>query len=160
MAKAWIKVPPTASIHIRVLHQTYGWKVCDIRRLKYPHLAERTVYRHAKKTVNDEPNDDCRRLNQGRPRKLDARDVRCIKNNIVKLRTYDDPNFSALKLQQVCNLQQKCSTRTIHRALNSMKIFHLNTRQKGILTAEDRKLRVKFCKKCVKLVGNDLWLNK
>ena len=41
-----------------------------------------------------------------------------------------------------------------------MNYFILNNQQKGIMTEMDKKLHVKFCKKCLKLVGSELWLQR
>ena len=91
---------------------------------------------------------------------MGARDVRRLKIKISNLRKVNNPNFTAVKLQKVCGLNSKCSIRTIDRALCSMNLFSLNTRQKGIMTEKDKKSRVKFCKKCLKLVGSELWLQR
>lgn len=155
-AKDWNKVPLRSSVHIRVLHQDYGWKVSDIWRQKYPALPRRTVAYHAKKDPADET-EDLRKKNQGRPRKMSDADVRRLRRKIATLRESDDPNFTAVKLQNVCDLSF-VSTKTIHRRLKENNYQYLNTRQKGILTDDDRRKRVEFCRKCERLVGDDLWL--
>ena len=91
---------------------------------------------------------------------MGARDICHLKLKLSNLRNVNNPNFTTVKLQKVSGLDSKCSTRTIHRALYSMNYFSLNTRQKGIMTEKDKKLRVKFCKNCLKLVGSELWLQR
>ena len=153
--KTWKKVPLRSSIHMRVLHQDYGWRVSDIWRQKYPKLPRQTVDYHAKKDPADET-EDRRKKNPGRPRKMNTTDVRRLKRKVTTLRQSDDPNFTAVKLQKVCDLSH-VSTKTIHRRLNETGYQYLNTRQKGILTEDDRRKRTEFCRKCQTLVGDDLW---
>ena len=154
--KKWNKVPLRSSVDIAILHQDYGWKVTDIWKKKYPHLPRRTVAYHAKKDPNKAATDR-RKNNPGRPRKLTPADVRRLVRKVHTLRKNDDPNFTAVKLKNVCDLNH-VSTKTIHRTLKEKGLFYLNTRQKGILTDNDRRLRTEFCKRCVRLVGDDLWV--
>ena len=151
------KVSPRVSVHIRILHRDFGWTVLRIFRDKYPHIPRTTITHHAKKTI--EGWKDKRKSNPGRPRKLSLADIRFLKRKIVQLRDNEDVNFSAVELQNVCGFENM-STKTIHRALRKNNLFYLNTRQKGILTAADRKKRVNFCKRCVSMVGDrlsELW---
>jgi len=155
--KKWNKVPLKVSMHIRVLAQDYKWKVSEIKAQKYPNIPERTIRYHTKLDTTDETVDH-RQFNSGRPRILKERDLRRMKAKVKNLRKFDDPNFSAVKLREVCDLTH-CSMRTVHRALkNDLGVQYLNTRQKGILSDKDRKLRVDFCKRCLRLVGDKLWL--
>ena len=154
--KAWKKVPLRTSMHIRVLYKDYGWKIADIWKQKYPNIPRRTVAYHAKKDPRDE-NEDHRKNNPGRPRKTTKADDRHLLRKVKSLREKDDKNFTAVKLQNVCGLTS-VSTKTIHRRLHENNYHYLNTRQKGILTDDDRRKRVRFCRKCQQLVGNKLWL--
>ena len=156
MGRAWKKVPLKVSMHIRVLSQDYNWKVADIKK-KYPDIPTRTISYHAKLNTDDETVDR-RHSNPGRPRILQERDIRRLGTKVKSLRKFDDPNFSAVKLRNVCGLPP-CSMQTIHRALKKdLNIHFLNTRQKGILSDNDRKLRVDFCRECMRRVGDKLWL--
>ena len=158
MGKTWKKVPLKTSMHIRVLHQDFGYKISKIKE-KYPKIPTRTINYHAKIPTNDEIVDR-RHTNKGRPKKLSERDCRHIKNTVINLRKRDTPNFSAVKLQNLCGLQRQCSTRTIHRALKKMDFHYVNTRQKGLTSKKDHKLRVTFASKAIKKVGPDLWLKR
>lgn len=155
-SKKWKKVSLRTSIHIRVLYKDYGMKISEIWRTKFPTLPRRTVAYHAKKDPSDET-EDLRKKNRGRPRKMTCTDVRRLRRKVKTLRESDDPNFTAVKLQNVCDLSF-VSTKTIHRQLKEIGYQYLNTRQKGILTDEDRRKRTDFCKKCEQLVGDDLWI--
>ena len=145
-------------MHIRVLHQDFGYKVSKIKK-RYPNIPIRTINYHAKLSTQDETVDH-RHKNEGRPRQLTERDCRHISNTVTNLRQFDNPNFSAVKIHNVCGLQRQCSTQTIRRALKKMDFRYLNTRQKGLMNKKDHKLRVLFAKKAVKKVGADLWLKR
>ena len=84
-------------------------------------------------------------------------DVRRLRQNVLTLRESDNPIFTAMKLQNVFDLSF-VSTKTIHLRLKENNYQYLNTRQKGILIEGDRRKRVEFCRKCERLVGDDLWL--
>ena len=145
-------------MHIRVLFQDYNWTVPEIRK-KYPTIPTTTIRYHAKLNAVDETGDR-RKSNPGRPRILKVHDIRQLSRKVKQLRTFDDANFSAVKLRNLCGLPP-CSMRTVHRAMRrDLNLRFLNTRQKGILSDADRKLRVAFCKDCVRRVGDKLWLEK
>ena len=66
-----------------------------------------------------------------------------------------DPNFTAGKLRNVCDLLH-VSMSTICHTLKKQGYQYLNTRQKGILTDDYQHKRTEFCKRCVRLVGEEL----
>ena len=134
MTKAWRKVPLKISMPIRVLHQDFDKKICEIKS-KYPGIPTRTISYHGNKSISQEFADR-RKYKVGRLRKLGARDVRHLKIKLSNLRKVDSPNFTAVKLRKVSGLDSKFSTRTIHRELYSMNYFSLKTWQKGIMTGE------------------------
>ena len=137
-----------------MLHKESGWSVTKIWKEKYPQMPRSTIDYHAKKPIADDPVDK-RKSNRGRPRKLSAADVRLLRRKVVQLRQNEDVNFSAVKLQQLCELEH-VSIKTIHRTLRENNLHYLNTRQKGILTTADRKKRVDFCNRCISMVGDKL----
>lgn len=159
MTKTWTKVPLKTSMHIRVLYQDYGWKLCEIKK-RYVDLPYSTISYHAKSTREDDQMIDRRKNNKGRPRKLTQRDLRVLKKKVSQLRKFDDPNFTADKLATVSGMDKKCSTRTIYRRMNDLDLRYLRTRQKGLMNEKDFKLRLNFAKKCIKKVGDELWLKK
>ena len=157
MVKKWTKVSPRVSIHIRVLY-SMGYTVTKIHKEKYPDIPRTTIDYHAKKPVESEEGDR-RKNNRGRLRKLTDGDLRLLKRKVVQLRDFNDVNFSAVKLQKLCGLEH-LNVKTIHRALRNNNLQYLNTRQKGILAANDRKQRVEYCKKIISVVGekqDELW---
>ena len=142
MGKAWNKVLLKTSMHIRVVHQEFGYKVSKIKE-KYPKIPTRTINYHAKLRTKDETVDH-HHENKGRPRKLTERDCRHIKNTVMNLREFDNPNVSAVKLKNVCGLQSECSAQTVRRALNEKDFLFSNTRQKGLISKKDHKVHVQF----------------
>ena len=119
--KRWSKVPLKTSMHIRVLHQTVGWSVSQIRRDMYPRIPLSTVRYHAKLSQDDDGAEDKRKSNPGRPSKLSATDLRRLRRKVDTLRRTDSPNFSAVTLAKVCGLDHVHKT-TIHRALKRHSI--------------------------------------
>jgi len=157
--KKWNKVPLEVSMHIRVLHQEFGWKVCDMQK-KFKTIPRRTLSYHANIKLNENKIDK-RKYNKGRPSKLSERDRRKIKRCIEAIRQYEqDPNFSIGRVQVMCGLETQCSTRTVNRAVQDMGYHYLNTRQKGLMSKKDHSIRVEFARKCAETVGPDLWLSK
>ena len=141
-----------------MLHTDMGYSVLKIAREHYPGIPRTTINYHAKKPIN-ECEVDKRKNNRGRPRKLTDGDIRLLRRKVTQLRQSREVNFSAVKLQHLCGLEH-VNIKTIHRALRSNNMYFLNTRQKGILTPQDRKLRVEYCKRVVAMVGDkhdDLW---
>ena len=53
MTKAWKKVPLKISMYIRVLHQYFGDKICEIKR-KYPGIPTTAISYHANKHISKE----------------------------------------------------------------------------------------------------------
>ena len=153
--KQWKKVLLQVISHIRVLHQDYGWRIADIHKLKYPNIARRTISYHANIVTGKEKIEDRRKFNKGRRRLLNDRHGRRLKNTLKSLRRFDSPNFSAVKLSTVCQLNEICSVQTVRRCLKELGYHYLNTRQKGIITKSDKQLRRAFAKKCSNVEG--LW---
>ena len=155
-------MPLKDSIYLRTLHQTLGITVYNIinNPHKYPTLAkfpERTLYRHAKKPLEDEQVDG-RKKNKGRPKLMSQRDQNAIKRNISKLRI-SHGTFTSKDLQQAAGLTEKMSNFTFRRGLHKMGYKWRNTRRKGRLLPSDLKLRLNYCRKMKRqnLAGNNLW---
>lgn len=78
------------SLALRTLHQIGGISIYRIIKesAKYPAFkkySNATLYRHGKKSLNDDPVDE-RRHNPGRPSLMTARDKSAIKRQITILR--------------------------------------------------------------------------
>ena len=81
----------------------------------------------------------------GRPRKLSAREERLLIRTLHKLRRMEG-NFTATRLMNEANISEsKVSVRTISRFKKGY--WYLQARKKGLLTDNDRKLRIAFAQK-------------
>ena len=115
----------------------------------FPQYEPRTVLRHAKKPICDET-EDKRKLNRGRPRKLDARDNRKLLLSLKKFRDSEEA-FSSIQIQHEAGISEALvSNRTVRRSLNEMEYFYLQSRKKGLLSPDDLAIRLKFARKYVK----------
>ena len=84
---------------------------------------------------------------RGRPRKLSSREERLLIRALLKLRRTEG-NFTAKRLMNEANISESdVSVRTVGRFLNSKGYFYLQARKKGLLTNNDKSLRVAFAKK-------------
>ena len=140
MKKSWNKVSASTSMCIRILHQKFGNRICELQK-QYPNIPQRTISYHAKLPMNAAEHKDQRKNNPGRPPKLSERDARKITFCINRLRRNGDPNFSLSRLRKECGLQLNCSLSTFHRAVRKLKYRYMNSRHKGMLTRKDMKLK-------------------
>ena len=115
----------------------------------FPQYSRRTLYRHAGQNMARPANNDNRRRNPGRPRKLSNRDIRKLERCVLRLRKTEGPNFSAARVRVRAGLTH-VSTRTICRHLNQAGYKYLQSRRKGLLNAPDLKKRLSFCKEMKK----------
>jgi len=115
------------------------------------------VYIHCKKPLEGNVIHD-RRVGsgRGRPSKLTAREKRNVKNEIPKLRQTEG-SFTSKRVQLRCGLGH-VSNRTVRRAMNNSGFKYLRSRKKGILTKEDIKKRLKYCREKVRNnVDQEFW---
>ena len=97
---------------------------------------------------------------RGRPRKLSSREERLLIRALHKLRRTEG-NFTAKRLMNEANISESnVSVRTVARFLNSKGYFYLQARKKGLLTNNDKNLRVSFAKKVREEYNNELWTQK
>ena len=83
---------------------------------------------------------------RGHTSKLTYRDKRRLIRCITVLREREG-NFTCKALMEEAGIQQKnVSIRTVSPFLNSQNYYYLQTRRKGLKTAEDHSKRVKFAK--------------
>lgn len=122
----------------------------------YPMYSRATVYRHANQALGQEAREDKRKNNPGRPSKITARDERRILRAIPRLRE-SEGSFSSPRIGVAANVAERMSNRTIRRCLNKHGYGYFRMRKKGLLTAEDRKKRVKFCNRIKSLRNEDFW---
>ena len=97
---------------------------------------------------------------RGRPRKLSSREERLLIRALHKLRRTEG-NFTAKRLMNEANISESnVSVLTVARFLNSKGYFYLQARKKGLLTNNDKNLRVSFAKKVREEYNNELWTQK
>ena len=113
------------------------------------------VYRiaHEKTYKRRTSEETCKR---GRKNKLSDRDKRRLIRCITVLRKREG-NFTCKALMGKAGIQQKdVSVRTVSRFLNSQN-YYLQTRKKGLMTAEDHSKRVKFAKYTTANYSQEIW---
>ena len=97
---------------------------------------------------------------RGRPRKLSSREERLLIRALHKLRRTEG-NFTVKRLMNETNiLVSNASVRTVARFLNSQGYFYLQARKKGLLTNNDKNLRIAFAKKVRQEYNKELWTQK
>ena len=97
---------------------------------------------------------------RGRPRKLSSREERLLIRALHKLRRTEG-NFTVKRLMNEANiLVSNASVRTVARFLNSQGYFYLQARKKGLLTNNDKNLRIAFAKKVRQEYNKELWTQK
>ena len=81
----------------------------------------------------------------GRPRKVNKRGIRTLLRTIQKIRR-DKVNFTVKQLTENAGLSHLASRRTFSRYLNENGFKFLQSRKKGLLSAKDRSLRLKYAR--------------
>lgn len=147
------KMDPDVSVHLRYLYQDKGCKLSELCK-RYPEYPRSTIHRHMKLPIKMERGDK-RKLNKGRPSLLTSRDRRNIKTAIKKLRSSQGPSFNSKRIAVEAGVNHVCD-RTVRRYLKSENYSYCHLRKKGLLSENDRKVRVEFAES-VKKVKGDLW---
>lgn len=126
----------------RLLSEELGW---SIRRIaKKLRISKSSVHRIKNNDIHKHRVNVQRK--GGRPPKLSPRNKRCILRSIEQLRETEG-FFTAEHLLETAGISKAyISIHTLRRFLKTEGIHYLNARQKGILTPEDRKNRVQYCK--------------
>ena len=125
--------------------------------MKFENLYSRaTVYRHSSIRLGQPARADRRVNNKGRPRKLSERDEHRVLRAIPELRR-SEGSFTSRRIASQAGLAANVSNRTIRRCLNKNGYGYRQSRKKGLMTAEDRENRVKFCRKIKDLKCEDFW---
>jgi len=94
---------------------------------------------------------------RGRPQKLSKRDKRHILRCLEHLRETEG-FFTAERLMQAAGISKKrVSIWTFRRFLNSKGYFFYNARQKGIMSRDDRRNRVRYCQRIRREYPRTVW---
>ena len=142
------KIGPEASLYFRIQHQDYGVS-CYALAKRHTNYAERSVYRHAKKPLDSFDKHNKQHDNKGRPRSLTVRDERNVFKALHNLRK-ESAAFTSQKIQNAAGLTAKTCNRTVRRVLRKKGYGYRQTRKKGLLTENDKTLRLNFARLNVK----------
>lgn len=139
-----------------------AYYICRVKGLSVRTVASKckisaaTVHRiaHEKTYKSRTSEETCKR---GRKNKLSDRDKRRLIQCITVLRKTEG-NFTCKALMEEAGIQQNdVSVRTVSRFLNSKNYYCLQTRRKGLMTAEDHSKRVKFAKYMKANCSQEIW---
>ena len=86
---------------------------------------------------------------------MTKQDERILLSTIKRLRN-SNTSFSVQTLQNEAGLKL-VSPRTVNNYLNKHKYRYLQSRKKGFLTAKDKKNRIKFARKVMRLLPENFW---
>ena len=118
--------------------------------LKESHSSSRHSRTHANVTYK----------RRGTPRKLSSREERHPIRALDKLRRTEG-NLTVKRLMNEANISESnASVHTVARFLNSKVYFYLQARKKGLLTNNDKNLRLAFAKKVREEYNKELWTQK
>lgn len=145
------KIDVLTSARIHVMYNEFNMPVCKIHK-KFPKLSRATIYRHIK-VKKPEAKGVAKKM--GRPCKLTHREERNILRTIKTVRK-GDVNFTAnqVRVESGCT---HVSYRTIVRKMNIFGYNHLQARKKGVLSENDKKIRMKFARKIAEEKRNEYW---
>ena len=107
-----------------------------------------TICRHASKPIKIKDNEAHIKTNKkrGRPSKLTSRERRSILREIPKFRE-SVGSFTTKRLRASDEVQKNISDQRVRRFLHSSGYHFFHSRQKGLLTQNDLRLRLKFVQK-------------
>lgn len=147
MPKTKSKIDDKMSILLRTLHQENGVSCYELVKRYGKQYAERSIYRHAKKPLQ-ESTVDKRKYNKGRPRKLTPRMERIIIRTVVRLRK-ERREFTSRKIQEVAGVGKLVNNRDIRTCLRKNGFSYCQSRKKGLVTERDKVKRLKFARENV-----------
>ena len=148
------KIPLPVSIRIRYLFQDKGVRGKELIKL-FPKYSRRSIYRHASKPI-DAVEEDKRKQNTGRPRKLSKRDERAIIREIPRLRE-SVGSFTTKRLRVAAGIGKRVCDETVRRTLKGADYGYYHSRKKGLLKKKDLRDRIKFSKKVKKVMAENIW---
>lgn len=145
------KIDTRMSLYIKVLHQEGGVSCKEIKK-RFPQYALRSIYRHSKKPLHI----DQRKFNKGRPKKLTERYERKILRAVHNLRK-EVSSFTAKRIQEEAQAGH-VTTRTVRRCLRKHGFHYRQSRKKGLVSKQDKKIRLTFARKALHF-EKDFWKN-
>ena len=152
--KPLYKVHPNTSAEIKILYQVHKIKGDELCR-RFPQMSRANIYKHARKPLGTDFVDG-RKHNSGRPRKINVGLQRRVMRE-VNLLTMNGEAWTSKDIQTNIGAQNTCCNRTIRRALNRAGIKYLHLRKKGVLLPRDLRRRLRFARKCQRLLQPVFW---
>ena len=128
------KIDLKSSMLLRVLHQEQGLSCPELVKRYGNRFAERSIYRHAKKSMVDDTIDK-RKFNKGRPRKITPRMERIILRTVKRLRMVQR-EFSSWKIQGMAGFGNQITNRDIRRCLQKIWVQILPIEKEGVVVSK------------------------
>ena len=151
---AYEKVDPRTSAEIKILYQRHNVRGRDLVRY-FPRMSRANIYKHARRPLGTEYSDK-RKGNPRRPRTITGKLARLIMRQVQKYMA-DGESFCSKDLQVMTSTTDMMNNRTLRRELNRNGLKYLHLRKKGVLTEEDHEKRMKFARKCKRILTDDFW---
>ena len=141
-------------MHLRIIYVGLKAYLCEQLPACAKFLRPVFIELHMRKRMRHTSEETCKR---GRKNRLSDRNKRRLIRCITVLRKREG-NFTCKALMEEAGIQQKdVSVRRVSRFLNSQNYYYLQTRRKGLMTAEDHSKRVKFAKYMKANYGQEIW---
>ena len=137
------KISAQESMRLRILHQEFGVS-CSVLAKKIQTSKERSIYRHAKKPV--EETKDRRHQNKGRPKKTTPLDERNVMRALHGLRK-NCAAFSSKRIQEEAGLSETTSNKTVPRVLRRHGYKYVQTRKKGPPYRKEQERETGLCQR-------------
>ena len=133
------------SVKMRVCYQLAGLRGKELLKT-FSRYHKATVFKHCRKPISTvKTPEDRKKLKIGKAQKLDERDKILIKQTILNLRA-TVVSFTSRRVQLEAGLQH-ASNRTVQRYMNELGYQYYRSRKNGLMTENDKKFRVTFCRK-------------
>ena len=139
------------SLKLAILHQEEGISCYKLVQRFGKSIPARTIYRHAKRPL-DQPTEsvDRRKQNPGRPKKINTRMERTILRTFKKLRE-EGASFTAGRILEETGLAEHgINVKNVCSCLRKNNYRYLQSRKKGLLSSNDKKLRVAWAREYLK----------
>ena len=148
------KVHPNTSAEIKILYQLHNIRGNALIQ-RFPNISRANIYKHARKPIGTVFKDG-RKENQGRPRKVSEGLSRRIIREVNTLTSLGEC-WTSKDVQSNVGASMSMSNRTVRRELNRNGIKYLHLRKKGVLFPSDLRKRVRFARKCRRLLLPVFW---
>ena len=152
--KKYKKVSPNVAAEIKVMYQVHNIRGAALLR-HFPGICKANVYKHARRPIGSTYVDG-RKSGGGRPKKVSPALKRILKREVQSL-SEDDAAFTSRDIQHNIGALETMCNRTVRRAMKEAGFHYLHLRKKGVLYPEDLVKRLRFAKRCKRLLPPDFW---